>query len=496
MAGGNTITEKIKIDSSLGAEGMTQELNEWEIKKLKDSALEHLWVYGREPSEMAEKGGPRVFVGGKGCIVEDSEGRNYIDGHAGLAVRNIGYGRPEIADAVHQQMQRISYTPWGSATVPGMQLAEKLAQITPGDLSRIFFTSGGSEANETAIKLVKSYQNKMGESSRYRFISREASYHGATLATLSLAGNSNEHVVAGSSDAFHPNADYESVVSMPGRLYVPAPDPYRCPLGGETPYECSVRCANAVEEAIKLHGLHSVAAVFAEPISASNGAAIPGDEYWPMLKGICEKYGVLLVADEVVTGFGRTGKMFGCDHWSVVPDIMTLGKGFTSGYLPMSAAIVRKSIADIFVGNEEDTFSQIFTHGGHPACAAAALENIRIIENENLVRNSADMGQYLLDGLRELKEKHNMIGNVRGLGLFAGMVLHKDRETKEPLDSSVNVGFRLNNIFFENGLILHRGNNDHLIIAPPLCITRDEIDRIISIMDISFRQMEKELQLV
>jgi adenosylmethionine-8-amino-7-oxononanoate aminotransferase len=456
-------------------------LDSGEIRRLKDSSLEHLWIYGREPSEMAEKGGPRVIVSGKGSIVRDSDGREYIDGHAGLAVRNIGYGRPEIADVVYEQMKDLSFMPWGSATIPGMQLAEKLSDITPGDLSRVFFTSGGSEANETAIKLVKSYHHRMGEPTRYRFISRQQSYHGGTFATLSLGGGVSS------------NEPYEPV--MPGVVHVPTPDPYRCPLGGTTPYECSVRCANAVADAIKFYGPRSIAAVIAEPISASNGAAIPGDEYWPMLRDICDTNGVLLIADEVVTGFGRTGKMFACEHWGITPDIMSMGKGFTSGYLPMSGAIARKSIADVFVGSEDVTFRHIFTHGGHPACAAAALENIRIIESENLLTNSVEMGSYLLDGLQELKGKHHIIGDVRAKGLFAGVVFHKDRESRESIDPETNFGTLLNNRLFENGLILARGSNEHLVVCPPLCITRDEVDQLISVMDKTIAEVKQELSL-
>ena len=397
-------------------------LDSGEIRRLKDSSLEHLWIYGREPSEMAEKGGPRVIVSGKGSIVRDSDGREYIDGHAGLAVRNIGYGRPEIADVVYEQMKDLSFMPWGSATIPGMQLAEKLSDITPGDLSRVFFTSGGSEANETAIKLVKSYHHRMGEPTRYRFISRQQSYHGGTFATLSLGGGVSS------------NEPYEPV--MPGVVHVPTPDPYRCPLGGTTPYECSVRCANAVADAIKFYGPRSIAAVIAEPISASNGAAIPGDEYWPMLRDICDTNGVLLIADEVVTGFGRTGKMFACEHWGITPDIMSMGKGFTSGYLPMSGAIARKSIADVFVGSEDVTFRHIFTHGGHPACAAAALENIRIIESENLLTNSAkDVAEKRQERSRNLvsqmnAELENMNIN-RKYGLL-GVIEYFVSETADP----------------------------------------------------------------
>ena len=216
-----------------------------------------------------------------------------------------------------------------------------------------------------------------------------------------------------------------------------------------------------------------------------------------MLRETCTRYcgwWVLLIADEIVTGFGRTGKLFGCEHWAVVPDIMTVGKGFTSGYLPMSAAIVRKSVADVFVGSEDATFRHIFTYGGHAACATAALTNIRIIEEDDLVQNSASMGGYLRDGLQELKEKHPIVGDVRGQGLANGVILVRDRATKELFPAAARLGSRLEKLFVDNGLILAKRESS-LLIAPPLCITRDEVDEILTILDTCLGTVEKELLL-
>ena len=451
-----------------------------DIRRLRDSALEHLWIFHRQPSELAEEGGPRIIVEGSGCVVTDIDGKRYIDGLAGLAVRNIGYGRREIAEAVHAQMQRLSYTPWGSASVPAIEVAEKLAQITPGDLSRSFFASGGSEANETALKLARAYHRRRGDGSRYRFISLRPSFHGGSFATLSLGCDPL------------PTSPYEPL--MAGIVHVPRPDAYRCPLGGRTASDSAIKCAKAAEEAIVSYGPETVAALIAEPISGADAYAVPGQEYWPMLRETCTRYGVLLIADEIVTGFGRTGKLFGCEHWGVVPDIMTVGKGFTSGYLPMSAAIVRKSVADVFVGSEDATFRHIFTYGGHAACATAALTNIRIIEEEDLVQNSASMGGYLRDGLQELKEKHPIVGDIRGQGLANGVILVRDRAKKELFPAAARLGSRLEKLLVDNGLILAKRESS-LLIAPPLCITRDEVDEILSILDICLGIVEKELLL-
>ena len=448
------------------------------LKELQDSALEHLWVYLREPSDMAEKGEPVVYVSGEGVRVTDSEGNTSIDAMSGLWLKNVGYGRKEIADAAYEQMLKLTYMPMGTTTEPTIRLAEKIAEITPGDLSRSFFTSGGSEAVETAIKLTRAYFKRVGEPSRIKFISRRGSYHGATAGAMALGGS-----------PLYPRGDYEPL--MPGTFHVPQPNFYRCEYRSETPEECAERCVQAIEETIKFQGPETVAGVVAEPVSSPMGAVVPPDNYWPLLREVCDKYGVLLIADEVITGFGRTGKMFACEHWGVTPDIMTVAKGITSGYIPMGGAITRKNIADAFVGSQRVSFRHVITFGGHPVAAAAALRNIQIMEDEHLAENSARMGAYLLDGLNELKEKHQMIGVVRGLGLMCGMELVRDRETKEPYPAEAELGSRLTAGFQANGLIL-RGS-DNMNVAPPLCVTSGEIDEIISGMDKAFTQVGREL---
>ena len=293
-----------------------------QVKQLQESALVHLWVYLREPSDMAEKGEPQIFVEGKGCQVTDALGNTYTDAMSGLWLKNVGYGRTEIADAAYQQMLKLTYMPMGATTEPTVRLAEKIASITPGDLSRCFFTSGGSESVETAMKLSRAYFKRVGEPTRVKFISRKGSYHGATFGTLALGGT-----------PIFPKLDYEPLLA--GCFHGPQPNPYRCEYGGTTPEECAERCVNAIEDIIKFQGPETVAAVVAEPIASPQGAVVPGPNYWPMLREVCDRHGCLLIADEVITGFGRTGKMFACQHWDVTPDIMTVAKGITSGYIPM-----------------------------------------------------------------------------------------------------------------------------------------------------------------
>ena len=449
-----------------------------EVKSLQESALEHLWVYLREPSDMAEKGDPAIFVSGEGVHVTDALGNTSIDGMSGLWLKNVGYGRKEIADAAYEQMLNLTYMPLGTTTEPTIRLAEKISQIAPGDMTRSFFTSGGSEAVETALKLSRAYFKRVGEPNRTKFISRKGSYHGATMGALALGGS---HL--------YPKLDYEPL--MPGVFHVPQPLPYRCEFGGETPEECAELCVNAVEEMIKFQDPETIAAVFAEPISSPMGCAVPGDNYWPRLREICDRYGVLLIADEVITGFGRTGKMFATEHWGVVPDMMTVAKGITSGYIPMGGCITRGEISDAFIGSQKASFKHVITFGGHPVAAAAALKNIEIMEEEGMVENAAKQGVYLLDGLNEMKEKYQMIGDVRGLGLFCGLELVADRGTKEYFPAEADLANRITQGFAENGLLLRGG--DRMNVAPPLCITSSEVDDLVTVMDKVFDQVSKDL---
>ena len=427
-----------------------------DTKKVKTNAFNHLWSHNSDWTQVAEQGGPTIMVEGDGVRVKDSEGNEWVDVNGGYSSVNIGYGRKEVAEAMYKQMQELSYFPQGSASIPAIKLAKKLSDITPGDLNRSWFSSGGSEANETAIKIARAYHKRKGEGSRYKIISRKGSYHGATGGVL----------WAGSGD----RSDYEPA-SYPGMLYAPHPDPYRCELGGATASECAILCSDAVEKLIQFHGESSVAAVIAEPI--------------------CDKYGVLLIADEIVCGFGRTGELFAVNHWDVVPDILCVAKGITSSYSPLGATIVRDKIADVFKG-KDNIFVHTLTFGGHPVSAAAALANINIIEKENLVANSKEMGEYLIQNLNQMKEQRRMVGNVRGKGLLASMELVSDRKTKTHFSPELQLGSRLSEKFKSRKMILNPPV-PYINLQPQLCSKKSDIDFIVSNINEVLQEVENEM---
>ncbi len=445
---------------------------------LRQASLRYLWMHNRDWTQMAEEGEPQIIESGQGVRVTDTDGRSWIDVNGGYNSVNVGYGRTEIGDAAYEQMLQLSYFPQGATTAPTAALAAKLAQITPGTLSRVFPVSGGSEANETALKIARAYHKRRGEPGRYKVISRIGSYHGMTAGVLWLGGS-----------PYQPRHDYEPV--YPGVLHAPQPNNYHSEVEGETPSETAVRAAQAIERLIEFHGAHTVAAVIAEPIAIPQGAIVPADEYWTMLRQICDRHGVLLIADEVICGFGRTGKMFAMEHWGVTPDIMTVAKGIVSSYLPMAAAIVKQEVADAFAG-EDNYLRHVFTAAGHPVSAAASLRNIQIIEDENLVQNAADVGAYFKQQLEGLAIDHPLVGDVRGAGLLLAVELVSDRKTKSGFAPDAKVPDRLNEKFKKHGLIL-RINSGIVHIGPPLCITRGEVDEIVHAIDLSLWELEAEM---
>ena len=451
-----------------------------DVESLREASLKYLWMHSRDWVQMAEEGEPVIMVEGKGVEVTDSAGKTWIDTNAGYMSVNVGYGRTEIADAAYDQMLKITFNPHLTSTAPVIKLAQKLADITPGNLSRVYPVSGGSEANETALKIARSYHKRRGEPGRYKVISRKGSYHGTTAGVLWLGGNPES-----------PRSDYEP--PPPGMLYAPQPNPYHCEMGGQTASECAVRCAQAVEDLIRFHGPDTVAAVIAEPVSTPQGAVVPGDEYWPMLRQICDRYGVLLIADEVINGFGRTGKMFAVDHWDVVPDIMTVAKGIISSYLPLAATIATEEVAEQF-GGEGNQLNHVITFGGHPVPAAAALKNIEILENEHMVDNSAEVGGYFKEQLEGLKGDHSIVGDVRGAGLLLALELVSDQETRARFPAEAKLSSHLNESFKNHGLILRMSDKSDVIsLGPPLCITRSEVDKIVHALDLSFWELEGTL---
>ncbi len=456
------------------------------VKKSKDlkieedlhkMALDYLWIQGRPWNEVSAPGGLHVFSEAEGSRVTDINGKTFIDGFAGLMYKNVGYGRKEIAEAAYDQMLKMTSPPGEHTTVPPVKLAAKLAQITPGSLSKTFFVTGGSEANETAVKMAKQYQRLSGFSNRYKIIARRGEYHGATHLAMSLGKPSGGDWV-----------DYEPLV--PGIRHVSQPYCYRCPFELAYP-DCSLVCAKELEKMIEFEGPEQVAAVIMTPVCQSTPVIVPPEEYWPMIRATCDRHGVLLIDDEVVTGFGRTAKMFGIENWGVVPDMMTVAKGLTSGYLPLAACIARTEVAQKFVGEEKEAFHHIITFGGNPVSCAAALANIDIMEKERFTEKVAALGEYLKDQIQILYN-HHMVGDIRGIGLMYAIELVKDRKSKEKFDKELGLDNQFVTRLREAGL-LTRVRGGAIRFIPPLTITRSEIDESIAIIDKVIGELEKEI---
>jgi adenosylmethionine-8-amino-7-oxononanoate aminotransferase len=438
---------------------------------VENAALEHIWFHATPNQALKGPGGLIVFESGSGCYLTDISGRTYLDGLSGGAfVTNIGHGRMEVAQAMAEQAARLAYVvPYNFVAPPTAALAQKLAELAPGDLNRVFFTSGGSEAVETALKIAKQYHFLNGDKKRTKIISRHGSYHGSTYLAMSISGASHDF----NSRMFEPLA--------PGCVQVPWHNCYRCEFGLTRP-TCNTLCARTIEQQILHEGPDTIAAVIAEPVPSAATIHVAPPEYLPMLRQICDKYGILLIIDEVINGFGRTGKMFACEHWGVVPDIMTVAKGLTSGYVPMGAAITGAKITEKFSAAQgrESGVNHVLSFGGHAAAAAAALKNIEIMEREKLVENSARMGAYLLEGLSALKS-HPLVGDVRGLGLLAAVELVRSKDTREPFKPSDQMAAKVTTHMRELGLLAR--TYQVIEVGPPLLAGRREIETIVDVIE-------------
>ncbi len=460
---------------------MQQFANAPDADQARADAEAHFWPHSQQAGNMESATGVQLVTHGHGVWVEDPEGRRWFDTLSGLWLVNIGHGRREIADAVYQQMLSLSFSPNDTVSPVTAALSARLARLSGDPRARTYFVSGGSEANETALKIAKNYHHLNGEPNRWKVLSRRGSYHGATLACTSLGRG-------GPGGASVP-AQFGPLV--PGNIHVAQPAPYRCHACARDG-ACSLDCARDVERAILHEGPSTVAAFIAEPISAAAGIHVPHPDYWPAVREICDRHGVLLIADEVITGFGRTGRMFATEHWGVQPDIRTVAKGLTSGYLPIGAAICSGKVADVFIGEGDKTFLHLITFGGNPASCAAAMANLDIMENENMAGRSAEMGDYLYERLQTLRD-HPIIGDVRGgKGLLCALELVRDKQTREPFPKAVKLDKLAVRAMRQNHML---GRAGHIIpIAPPLCITRDEIDeavkRLGAVLDTLAEQLE------
>jgi taurine--2-oxoglutarate transaminase len=410
---------------------------------------------------------PRV-VSAKGVRFTTEDGRQRLDFSSCFVSHNIGHQDPRVIEAICSQAQTLTSFAPSMSTKPRAVLAKMLEEITPGDLSRAFISLGGTEANEAAIKICHQFTG------RRKMITRFKTYHGGTATSMSLsAGDSRS---------------WAQVLGGTDMVRVPQPYCYRCMFGQKYP-ACDLQCVKYIDEVIELEGgRDKIAGIIFEPVTGANGIIVPPPEYFPQLREVCDRWDVLMIADEVMTGFGRTGKWFAMDHWDVVPDILTMAKGMTCGYLPLGATIVRKHIGDRF---KEQFFSHGATYAGHALGCAAALSVIPIYQEDNLVENSERMGKYLLEKSLELKEKHACVGDVRGLGLFVGLELVKNKRTKEPLTSvdakirpDLNPKMEIAKKLSDLGMMAMVANPVNVIaLAPPLIANQDEIDEGIAIMD-------------
>lgn len=445
-----------------------------ETARLQALDLRHHMHPFADHQELTREGGARVIVAAEGSTLIDSEGLRLLDGMGGLWCVNLGYGRQELIDAAARQMRELPYynTFFKTTTPVVAELAADLAEIAPAGLSRAFFANSGSEANDTNIRLVRSYWARLGRPEKRAIISRTFAYHGSTIAAASLTGLSSMHDVPG--------------VPIPDIHHVPAPF-WWAEGGDRTPEEHGLAAAAAVERLILDIGADNVAAFIGEPVMGAGGVIVPPPGYWAEVQRICRKHDVLLVADEVICGFGRTGNWFGCQTYEIQPDVMTVAKGLSSGYLPISASLFGDRLAEVLL-DRPGRFAHGYTYSGHPASAAVARETIRLMKEEAVVeRVRDDIGPYFQDRLGSLRD-HPLVGEVRGVGLMAAVELTHDKKGRAPVSPLGSLATPVRNLCFANGLVT-RAVRDCLVFSPPLVITRDEVDSLVATLEKSLNEV-------
>ncbi|MCY4315862.1 MAG: aminotransferase class III-fold pyridoxal phosphate-dependent enzyme [Roseovarius sp.] len=455
-----------------------------DIGKVVDADRAHVWHHliqhapwtGPDP-----KSDPRIIIEGKGMQVWDQKGKEHLDAvSGGVWTVNVGYGRERIANAVRDQLIQLPYFAGSTGSIPGALFSEKLIGKMPG-MSRVYFTNSGSEANEKAFKIVRQISHKRYGGRKHKILYRDRDYHGTTIAALSAGGQDER------------NAQYGPFA--PGFVRVPHCMEYRAQwdLSGE---EYGVAAANAIEEVILAEGPDTVGALCLEPVTAGGGVIVPPEGYWPRVQEICKKHDILLHIDEVVCGVGRTGAWFGYQHYGVEPDFVTMAKGVASGYAAIACCVTNEKVFDMFrddAGDPLNYFRDISTFGGCTAGPAAALENMAIIEEEGLLENTAAMGDYMLERLEELKAKHDVVGDVRGKGLFLGAELVSDRDTRKPVNEKLAQAVVAD--CNAQGVIIGVTNrslpgfNNTLCYSPALIATKDDIDQIVSATDVALTKV-------
>jgi putrescine aminotransferase len=413
---------------------------------------------------------PILMVEGRGEMLIAADGKQYIDGLSSLWNVNAGHGRKELAEAAAEQMAKLAFASAyaGASNIPSIRLAEKLVKLAYSNTSGVYFTTAGAESNESTFKIVRYYWKLRGKPNKVKIFSRIHGYHGVTMAAMSATGMASYH------KSFGP--------LVPNFLQVPAPYPYRW-AGNEDP---GIGAAEAFEQALLKEGPDTVAAIIAEPVMGAGGVIVPPPTYFPRLRQICDRHDILLIADEVITGFGRTGRWFALGHWGVEPDLVSFAKGVTSAYLPLGGVMVSRKVHQTMLEAPTDQkFMHAATYSGHPACCAVANKNIEIIERENLVERSAVMGRRLLAGLESLRDLPN-VGDVRGLGMMCGVELVESKQTRAP---ALGLGAKVAREALSRGLLIRlRGGSaepaigDTICVAPPLMTPHETIDRIADIL--------------
>ncbi|MCL6479210.1 MAG: aspartate aminotransferase family protein [Peptococcaceae bacterium] len=428
----------------------------------------------------------RVVERGKGIYLYDGDGKEYIDACSGSAVSNIGHGNTKVIAAMAAQAQKVAFTHLSRWTSEPLQkLADMVAEVAPGSLNKLYLVSGGSEATESALKMARQYYlERDGATGKYKVISRWKTFHGNTIGALSMTGDKRRKKYT------------PLLLDFPK---IAPPYCYRCAYGRE-PSACGMECAWELERVIKLVGAESVAAFIAEPvIGAALGAVAPPGEYFKIIRDICDRYDILFIADEVMTGFGRTGSMFAVEQFGVVPDLIAVAKGMSAGYIPLGGVIAKEEIFETFKKGS-GAFVHGHTYGGNPLAAAVAVAVLEVIRDENLVENSRVMGRYLLDQLQAKLSGSPIIGDIRGLGLMQGVELVMDKAAKTPFDPQLNVAEKAANILMDHGVVVYPGTGgadgvggDHFLLAPPLIINREQVDELVRRMAAAFAELEKSL---
>ena len=437
----------------------------------READLRHVLHNGTNLLDHLERG-PHVFVRGQGVRLWDADGHEYLDATSGLANCNLGYGEPELIQAAADQLARLSFAPstGGMANPPYVTLAQRIAGLLPDDLSRVFMTTTGSDANEAAFKLARWVNHLEGRPEKHKIISLLQSFHGNTLATTAATGLAVQWSVG--------------APLPPGFLHVEPPFCYRCPWHvGRRNDRCCLLGVEALEALIQREGPDTVAAIVAEPVLQAAGGLVPPPEYFPAVRRLCDRYGILLIYDEVVTGFGRTGKLFGLEHFDAVPDMVTMAKGLAAGHFPVGALAFRESLYERLLAAARAGAGHVFYHThtffGNPVAGAVGLKAIELLERQGLVQHAAAMGERLLAGLETLRDT-GIVGDVRGIGLLAGVELVQDPATGAPFDREQGVARQVYREAADRGVLVRASAfGDVIMLTPPLIMTADEIDQVV-----------------